>query len=415
MVKRSDFLVGLDIGTTEVRCAIGLAPLKEGDNIQILGVGTAKSDGLRRGVIAQPTDVIEAIQAAVEQAEVITGHRVRNLTVNVNGSHLSSMVCRDEVGVSNVERRVVDQDIKLLHDKVKSGRVGSNETLVQFFPREYRLDDQRNIKNPQDLSGKVLGLEALLVKGSTTHVESIEKVCAALDLRINNLAVSSLAAWEAIFDKRVAESGIAVIDIGASTTNLIVVREGEVEHVASIPIGGSQLTNDLAIGLKVSLEVAEEVKVKYVDVSFKGRGTKTIRTRDQEFLFNPSVAATIARDRLEEVAARVLEEFKKAQCLDRLPGGVFLAGGGAQLAGLPEFLRDELSLAVQPGKLRKFDGLVDEIRKNPQHLVATGLMALDFVLSYQNRTPVIKVWQTRFKLFFDRVNKFVDRIKKLRS
>ena len=414
-MKKSVFLVGLDIGTTEVRCAIGLAPVKEGENIQILGVGSVRSDGLRKGMVAQPADVIEAVQAAVEQAEVITGHKVKGLTVNINGAHLSSMVCRDEVGVSNVERRVIDQDVKLLNDKVKAGRIGTNESLVQFFPREYRLDDQRNIKNPQDLIGKVLGLEALLVKGLTTHIELIDKVCHALNLRINHRAVSSLAAWEAIFDKRVAESGIAVIDIGASTTNIIVVREGEVEHVAVIPIGGAQLTNDLAIGLKISLDAAEEIKIKYVDVVFKGRGTRTIRTRDKEFLFNPAVAATIARDRLEELAVKIRDEFKRVHCLDRLPGGVFLAGGGSQLAGLAEFLSDELGLAVQLGQLRQFDGLVDEIKKNPQHLVATGLMALDFVLSYQNQTPAIKVWQTRFKQFFDRVNKLVDRIKKLKQ
>ena len=414
-MKRSDFLVGLDIGTTEVRCAIGLAPIKEGDNIQILGVGSAKSDGLRKGIIAQPTDTIEAVQAAVEQAEIITGHKVRGLTVNINGSHLSSMICRDEVGVSNVERRVIDQDIKLLNDKVKAGRVRPNESLVQFFPREYRLDDQRNIKNPRDMTGKVLGLEALLVKGLATHIESVEKVCQVLNLRIRNRAVSSLATWEAIFDKRVAESGIAVVDIGASTTNMIVVREGEVEHVAVIPIGGSQITNDLAIGLKVSLDIAEEVKVKYVDVDFKGRGTRTIKTRDQEFLFNPAVAAAIARDRLEELAGKIRAEFKRIHCMDRLPGGVFLSGGGSQLAGLPAFLSNELGLSVQIGRLRKFDGLVDEIRKNPQHLVAAGLMALDFVLSYQNQTPVIKVWQTRFKQFFDRANKIIDRVKKLKQ
>ena len=414
MAKKSDFLVGLDIGTTEVRCAIGLAPTKEGDNIQILGVGSAKSDGLRKGVVTQITDVIEAVQAAVEQAEVITGHRVRGATVNINGAHLNSIICRDEVGVSNVERRVVDQDIKILSEKVQSGRIQANESLVQFFPREYRLDNQRNIKNPRDLTGKVLGLEALIVKGLTTHIESIEKVCVALNLRINNRTVSSLAAWEAIFDKKVAESGIAVLDIGATTTNLIVVREGEVEHVSVIPIGGSQITNDLAIGLKLGLDTAEDVKIKHVDVSFKGRGTRTIQTKDQEFLFNPALAATIARDRLEELADKIRAEFSRIHCLDRLPGGVFLSGGGAQLAGLSEFLSDELGLAVQLGRLRKFDGLVDEIRRHPQHLVATGLMALDFVLSYQNQTPTIKIWQTRFKQFFDRLNKIVDRIKKLK-
>ncbi len=171
----------------------------------------------------------------------------------------------------------------------------------------------------------------------------------------------------------------------------------------------------LAIGLKISLNAAEEVKIKYVDVVFKGRGTRTIKTRDKEFLFNSAVAATIARDRLEELAAKIRGEFKRVHCLDRLPGGVFLAGGGSQLTGLAEFLSDELGLAVQLGQLRQFDGLVDEIKKNPQHLVATGLMALDFVLSYQNQTPAIKVWQTRFKQFFDRVNKLVDRIKKLKQ
>ena len=409
-MKRSSFLVGLDIGTSEVRCAVGVAPAREGDNIQILGVGAAKNDGLNRGVISQLPEVIEAIGAAVEQAETITGQPIKAVTVNINGAHLTSQLVRDDVGVSNLDRRVVDQDVRLLSNKLKTGRLGANESLVQFFPREYRLDDQRNIKNPLDLTGKVLGLEALIVKAASSHLETIDRACAALSLKINHRTFSGLAAWEAVFQKKLAASGVAVLDIGAATTNLVIIRDSEIVHVAVIPIGGNQITNDLAIGLKIDLESAEKVKTRYIDINFNGRGTRALKTADGEVLINKALAAEIARARLEELATLVGQEIDRADCRNRLPGGLLLTGGSSNLVGLTEFLTGQIGLAVRLGQLRQFDGLVAEVQKNRSYLTVVGLLALDFVLDNQEPAGALKIWQNRLKQILDRLTKFFAKL-----
>ena len=415
MAKRSDYLVGLDIGTTEVRCAVGLVPTKDGDNIQILGIGVAQNDGLSKGVISQMAEVVEATAAAIEQAEAMIGQKIKAVTVNINGAHIYGQTSRDDVGVSNVDRRVVDQDIRLVADKVKSGRIKINEALIQFFPREYRLDEQRSIKNPLDLNGRVLGLEALLVKGLKTHVEAVERTCSSLNIKINNRTVSSLGAWEAVFEKQAGNSGVSVLDVGAATTNLIIVRDGEIEQIAVIPIGGRQLTNDLAIGLKIDLNLAEMIKTEHIDVGLKPKGTKTITIDEGELVFNQAVATKVIRDRLQELADKINAIFEQAGCQQQLPGGVLLTGGTSALPGITELLSKELGLSVRLGQLRDFDGLINEVNKNRSYLTAVGLMALDFVLGQANQPSPWEIWRGRYQRFVDWSGKLIKKAKNLRN
>ena len=197
-----DLLVGIDVGTTEVRCAVGLMPAKDSDKIQVLGVGVSPNVGLKKGVVEQTNEVIEAVQAAIEQTEAMIGRKIKKVTVNVNGSHINSLTSRAEVAVSNIERRVLQRDVDLVNQRAQIGKTKEGEHQIQFFPREYRLDKQTKIKDPLRMTGGVLALEALLVKGASVHVEALETVFAALNVKVEHYTVSSLAAWEAVYERQ---------------------------------------------------------------------------------------------------------------------------------------------------------------------------------------------------------------------
>ena len=415
MVSKPDLLVGLDIGTTEVRCAVGLEPVKDDDKIQVLGVGTARNYGLKKGVIAQHSEVVESVSAAIEQVQVMTGRKIKAATVNINGHQLKAQIARAEVAVGNLERRVLSRDINLVSEQVQASQIGKNQVLIQMFPREYRVDKQKSIKDPLNMTGRVLGLESLLVKAPSHHFEALNQVFAEIGVRINSLTFSSLAAWEAIFDKSISDAGLAVADIGAATTNLIVIKDGEVEHVAVIPIGGNQVTNDLAIGLKVDQETAEFIKVNYASLAFKGRGTRTIFIGGRKIIFSPALAAGIVQDRLEELSDKIKQQLIKIDHQHKLPGGLLVVGGSSQIKGLVPLLKQELQLSVQLGRLRQFDGLVESISKNRHHITVIGLMALDSILNPKPQINVVEMVQTRAQVIGSSLIKLLNKIRKTKE
>ena len=412
-MNKTELLVGLDIGTTEVRCAVGFIPLKKDSNLQILGIGVARNHGLKKGLIDDHNEILEAVTAAIDQVFVMTGQRVKSATININGDHLISEISRAQVAVSNAERRVLEKDVDLVNKKAQRNKIkkDDNYALVQFLPKEYRLDDQKYIKDPLQMVGKVLAVEALLVKGLMNQIESLEKIFYEMGIKISNVTTGALAACESIFDRKTADVGVAVLDIGAATTNLAVIKDSEIAHVGVIPIGGQQVTNDLAIGLKIDQESAELIKTKYVDLQSVARGTKTIRFHGREILFNPAIASEIARARIEELADKIKIELDKVNCHRKLPAGILLVGGGSQLTGLTDFLRNQLQMATNLAKLRKYDGLVDSIVRKPEYVTVIGLMSLDGLLRPRIQKSGLQIFKNKIRSIAELINKFVDNIK----
>ena len=380
MAKQPDLLVGLDIGTTEVRCLIGMSPAEEDKKFHILGLGTAVNEGMRAGVIVNYDEVVGAIDSAIKQAELNAGHQVESLTVNINGAHLRSVRCQAEVAITNSDRIATHFDRDLVDRKAKELNLPPNRSVVQFFPNSYRVDQVKNLENPVGVQGNVLGVQALAVMGLSAHVELLRRVCDEVGVQINNLTVSSLAAAEAAFNKKAFESGVAVVDIGHSTTNLVVIREGKIEHVSVIPLGGFNVTKDIAIILQVDLDVAEFLKIHYADLNYQGRGTKTIEFNRQSINFSPQNLCDVSSARLREICEFVEDILKETGFAQQLPGGIVLTGGVSQTKGLKELFQSHLKIHTRIGQLNNFGGLVETIEQKPEYLTLAGIMALDFIL-----------------------------------
>lgn len=394
-------MVGLDIGTTEVRCLVGVRPTEDDKKFHVLGLGYATNEGMRGGVIVNYDEVVGAVDTAIRQAELNSGHKIEAVTVNVNGGHLRSEACRAEVAVSNADRVVTDFERDLVDAKARELNVPPNREVIQFFANSYRVDQVKDLEDPVGIHGNVVGIKALAITGLTAHVETLERVCAEVGIKINNKTVSSLAAYEATFSKKASESGVAVVDIGHSTTNVLVVKEGKVEHAAVIPLGGFNVTKDIAIILQVDLDVAEFLKVNYADVNYDGRGTKTVEFNRQSINFSPKSLGEVTEARLREICELIEDMLQEAGYSQQLPGGIILTGGGSQTKGLKDLFQDQLGIYTRLGKVRNFGGLVETIEQKREYLTVAGILALDFTLQIDklSNSPLRSGWLQGLSLF----------------
>ena len=392
--NRPDLIVGLDIGTTEIRCLIGAKPTVEDKKFHILGLGCALNEGMRGGVIVNYDEAIGAIDSAIRQAELNAGHQIESLTVNINGTHLRAVDCQAEVAVSNSDRVVSGFDRDLVDRKAKELHIAPNRSIVQFFPNTYWVDQVRNLENPLGIQGNVLGVQALAISGLSAHVKTLERIFEEIGIRVNNKTVSSLAAAEAIFDKRATESGVAVADIGHSTTNLIIINEGKIEHMAVIPLGGFNATKDIAIVLQVDLDVAEFLKVNHADLNYQGRGTKTVEFNRQSINFSPQDLSEVTEARFGEICEFVGNVLKEKGFMQKIAGGIILTGGASQTQGLVDLFQDNLGIHTRLGEINNFGGLVEMVERKPSYLTVAGILALDYILQ---APPADYYWERGLK------------------
>jgi len=253
---------------------------------------------------------------------------------------------------------------------------------VQVFAKNYRLDGQENIKDPVGMHGVRLEVDTHIVTASTPNVRNLDMALEKAQVRIHNHTLSSLAAAEAVLNRQQKEAGTVLLDIGAGTTNLVVFEDGEVQHVGVLPIGSIHITNDLAIGLKTDLDIAEAVKVNLARVNSELPKNPEVRIKinNHEYSFKAEDIMMITEARVEELLEYVDKELSRIHRSHKLPGGVVLAGGTANLPGLSELARDKLELAARIGKVRNVSGLVEKVA-DPAYFTATGLMMLDMLLA----------------------------------
>jgi len=373
-------IVGLDIGTSAVRCVVGMIDSESNGKISIIGHGSAKNSGMRKGIVTHVDDVTEAIVQAVTEAERISGQQINHATVNVNGSHVLGFNSKGVIAISGVNKEITPEDRMRVEEAATVVTMPMNREIVQFFAKSYSLDGQNNIKDPVGMQGIRLEVEAHIVTAATPNLRNLTQSLDKADIAVTNYTVSSLAAAEAVLTRQQKEAGVLVLDIGAGTTNLIVIEDGEVQHVAVIPVGGINLTNDLAIGLKTDLEIAEKVKLEYASlISDSSRTTINVKYLKQSLLFNYQDIALITEARIEELLEYVEKELHKIKKSRKLPGGVVLVGGTANLPGIAEFTSDKLQLPARVGKINNVSGLVDTV-DGVNYCTCVGLMMLDMLL-----------------------------------
>jgi len=407
--SQQNCFVGLDIGTSTVRCVIGMLESESNGKLSVIGHGSAKNSGMRKGTVVHVDDVAQAIINAINEAERISGQHIVRATVNVNGSHVLGFNSKGVVAISAANREIAIEDRIRVEEAAAVVSLPANREIIQFFAKNYSLDGQQNIKDPVGMHGIRLEVDAHIVTAATPNQRNLTMALDKADIKATNYTVSSLAAAEAVLTRQQKEAGTLVMDIGAGTTNLIVVEDGEIQHVAVIPVGGTNLTNDLAIGLRTDLDVAERVKVEHATLMpDDSKVTISVKSSKQVLSFDYQDVIMITEARIEELLELVDKELSKIKKSRKLPGGVVIIGGSAKLPGIAEFTRDKLELPARIGHIQDIGGLVDTL-EGSTYCTVVGLMMLDMLLM-PNDLPVAQtsLAQSTFGL----ADKLIKRLKK---
>jgi cell division protein FtsA len=373
-VERETF-VGIDVGTTKVVALIG--EVARDGALTIIGKGIVPASGLRKGIVVNIDQTVHSISAAVEKAERHAGYKIERAFVGVGGQHVEGLNSPGQVAVAGPRREVTQEDVNRSIEVARAVSIPSTREVLHVIPRGYTVDGQEGVMNPLGMSAVRLEVETHIVTASATAVQNLTKCITAADVKIDELVAAGLASAEAVLSPTERDLGVAVADIGAGTIDLTLFAEGSPFHTAVLPVGGANVTNDVAIGLKTSLHVAEALKVEH--------GTCDLAGVDPDEVISVTVLGDEAGrtvERLEVcriIEARMRETFEMirteilAATPGMLPAGLVLTGGGAQLGGAAVLGRDVLEMPVRVASPTDVGGLVDGLLE-PGSATAIGLL-----------------------------------------
>ncbi len=366
------FVTGLDVGTENIRAVI--ATVNKSGEISIVGYNEGKSAGMRKGIPANLTGPAEAIDRTLGDAERMGGYDVRSAFVSINGSTVISTHTEGMIAVGAVEHEIDLEDLDRVEDVAVTGRIPANRDVLDVIPLEYALDGQGGIKDPLGMSGARLEMRACVISALTPNCENLKKATATADVEAKRLIPSVVAAAKAVLTERQKENGVAVIDFGATTTSVAVYEEGDLQYVGVVPAGSNNITNDLAIVLAISPDLAEEVKTRFVTGNFDTEKSLTIKVgkEGKERAFNRKEVEEVVKARLDEIFTEVRKKLKSAKYDQRLPEGIILTGGGAKMRDIDLFAKKVLEAAVTIGVPKGLGGVAESIEK-PEFATAVGL------------------------------------------
>lgn len=376
MQENSRYAVGIDIGTSVIRCVVGHIDPNSGVPT-VVGVGTADSSGMRKGVVANLAGPAKAIDTALGEAERMSGYEVNGATISINGSHIVSTKADGMIAVGSLDHEINDEDVLRVEEVATTGKVPANREILEVVPHSFRLDGQDNIKDPLGMTGTRLEMSANVVSALGPHLANLRKASEMATVSPHEVIVSVLAGAKSVLDEQQLENGVAVIDLGASTTSVAVFEEGDLQYVGVIPAGSANITNDLAIGLKTDPSVAEDVKLKHGSAIRRSENEGvSVKLEKEVISFSSNEIDEIIEARLEEIFDAVEKELKKAGRAGRLPNGVVLVGGGANLKSINDYARQHLGLASRLGKPTGVSGVAEKVEQ-PEFATAVGLMLID--------------------------------------
>lgn len=376
MQENSRYAVGIDIGTTTVRCVVGHIDSTTGSPT-IVGVGQAANSGMRKGAVANLNGPAQAIDDALGEAERMSGYQVNAATLSINGTHILSTKADGMIAVGGLDHEINHEDLARIEEVATLGKVPANREILEVVPHSYRLDGQDNIKDPLGMTGTRLEINANVVSALAPHVSNLQKTADMAKVQPNAVIPAVIAAARAVLGEQQLENGVAVIDIGGATTSVAVFEEGDLQYVGVLPVGGINITNDLAIGLKTDPEIAEKVKIANAIATARGGSEDISIKQDKEVLhFESTDVDEIVEARLDEIFEAIQKELKKAGRAGQLPSGVVLTGGTANLKGIADYAKNKLGLAARVGKSSGYAGVAENIEQ-PQFAAAVGLMLID--------------------------------------
>ncbi len=380
MAKREEYYVGLDIGSSKITAVVG-QPDEEGV-LNIIGVGTSRVTGIKKGVVTEIEETVSGISEAIEMAEGVSGSQISSATVNINGGHISSTNSRGVVAVARADQEITKNDIVRAEDAAQAVQIPANKELIHTIPRYFMVDNGDPVKEALGMNGVRLEVETHLIAVSTQAMKNLTKCVTQAGVGIEDAIVSPLAAAKAAVTKRQRELGCVVVDLGASTTGMTVYVDDSILYTKVFPVGAAAITNDIAIGLRTSVDVAEKVKVKFghavaEEVPDTARLDLSVIDISEEGVVPTKHVAEIIQDRTEEIFRLVLDELKKIKHDTLLPAGVILTGGGAKLRGIEDLAKSYFRLPVNIGKPHALGGLTEKVY-DPAYSVAIGLLLYSY-------------------------------------
>ena len=372
-MKKRTTLVSIDVGTTKVCTTI--ADVNDGGTIRVAGVGVTPSQGLHKGLVVNINDAKESIHESVRKAEQASGYKVESAYVGVTGRHVSSLNNRGVIAITRNDRLVRPDDLRRVLACAQSVKVPGDRKLLHVIPRGYAVDGQVGVKNPVGMHGFRLDVETHVITAAVTSVQNLVKCIRGIGIDIEDLILEPLASSEAVLTEDEKEVGIILADIGGGTTDIAVFKDGSIWHTAILPVAGYQLTRDVAIGLGLPFNIAEEMKKRYGSVmpvyESKIETTSTISEDGHGVSYQD--LCDIIRARVEEIIRLILLELPRSEYETLVPAGLVLTGGSANLSGIDALGRDILRLPVRIGIPTNIYGITDTLR-DPAYATSVGLL-----------------------------------------
>jgi cell division protein FtsA len=376
MSRRSEknLLVGLDIGTSKVAALVG--ELKADDTIEIVGIGTHASHGLKKGVVVDIESTVQSIQRAVEEAELMAGCEIHSVHAGIAGSHIRSL---DSHGITAIkEHEVVQADVERVIDAAKAVAIPADQKILHILPQEFIIDDQEGIREPIGMCGVRLEARVHMVTGAVSAAQNIVKCIRRCGLEVDDLVLEQLSSSYAVLGEDEKELGVCLVDIGGGTTDLAVFTDGAIRHTAVIPIAGDQVTNDIAVALRTPTQYAEQIKIKYACALTQLAGSgetievPSIGERPPRRLSRQTLAEVV-EPRYEELLTLLQNALRRSGFEDLVAGGVVMTGGSSKMEGLIELAEEVFHMPVRLGVPQHVTGL-EEVTSNPIYATGVGLL-----------------------------------------
>ncbi len=373
MAKKEDLIVGLDIGTTKV-CVIVAAP--NGDSIDIIGIGTHPSRGLRKGVVVDIDATVHSIKQAVEEAELMADCEISSVYAGIAGSHIRAFNSHGVVAVK--DREVAPGDVKRVIDAAKAVSIPMDREVIHVIPQEFIIDDQDGIREPLGMSGVRLEAKIHIVTAAVTSAQNIVKCANKAGLNVMDIVLEPLASAEACLAEDERDLGVCLIDIGGGTTDVAVYSEGSIKHTSVLGLGGAHVSNDIAVGLRTPFDEAERVKKKFGVAAARFLGSDDVISvpsvggrRPREV--SRKLLCEIIEPRVDEILSLARQSLVKEGLEDRIPSGVVLTGGCSALEGVPDLAEEIFETPVRIGIPCRVGGLQDVVR-GPMYATGVGLV-----------------------------------------
>ncbi|MCB9812798.1 MAG: cell division protein FtsA [Pseudomonadales bacterium] len=394
-MSQNRIIAAIDVGTD--KCVSLIASIEEPtQTLRVMGVSAVPSKGMKRSQIIDLEKVLETITESLDGAERMAGLEVKSAYVSISGTHISSQNSKGVVAVASPNKEIIPDDVDRVIEAARAVSLSSEREIIHVVPKDFRVDSQTGIKDPIGMTGVRLESEAHIITGLSTALKNMEKCINDLGINVDAFVFSGLASADVVISETEKELGVAILDIGAGSSSLCVYVDGSLEYSSSLPVGARHITQDIALGCKISLDTAEKVKIALSKESFKnlspisGESKQDFNKRKQkvdqlnlsdfddtsdtsETLSKKEVVERIMLPRMQEIFSLVGDELKKENLFPLIPAGIVITGGGAETTKIAEVAKRELNLSARIGKPIELQGLTSDIKK-PGYATSIGLL-----------------------------------------